>query len=224
MPPRLGAAEKRFSGLDFWTEMPKFHLSYTLSINVLGRPPCADAAATLCVASLLWRATSSQARLLVAEMQPLALPKGQGWAETQEPGPLQPGRGCRPSWVAQQGWQGAWQSHKRMCCLLVPHTQTWREATGESFNAGTDNRTSGLGKVPHHFGATVSIEPIQHTLPRGDGCAHASLLSSPALWQGRSHWRAGLWEPQLPSRLLCPARHQLWPWHSTGSPPGREVT
>lgn len=76
MPPRLEAAEKRFSGLDFWTEMPKFHLSYTLSINVLGRPPCTDAAATFHVASPLWQATSSGARLPVPKARPLMLPKG----------------------------------------------------------------------------------------------------------------------------------------------------
>lgn len=53
---------------------------------------------------------------------------------------------------------------------------------------GTDGSTSGLGKAPHHFGATVSIEPVRHTLPQGNGRAHASSLSSPALWWGRSHW------------------------------------
>lgn len=91
MPPRLGPAEKRFPGLDFWTEMPKFRLSFTLSINVPGRPPCADVAAILCVASPLWRATSSRAHLLVPEVEPLALPKVRGQAETQEPGPHSPG-------------------------------------------------------------------------------------------------------------------------------------
>jgi len=76
MPPRLGAAEKRFSGLDFWTEMPKFHLSFTLSINVPGRPLCADAAATLHVVSPLWQATSSGTRLPVPKVEALALPRG----------------------------------------------------------------------------------------------------------------------------------------------------
>lgn len=75
MPPRLGAAEKRFPGLDFWMEMPQFRLSYTLSINVPGRPPGADTVITLHVAPGHWQVTALGV-LCGGEMQTLMVPKG----------------------------------------------------------------------------------------------------------------------------------------------------
>lgn len=75
MPPRLGAAEKRFPGLDFWMEMPQFRLSYTLSTNVPGRPPGADTVVTLHVAPGRWWVTALRV-LCGAEMWPLVVPKG----------------------------------------------------------------------------------------------------------------------------------------------------
>ena len=85
---------------------------------------------------------------------------------------------------------------------------------------GTDSSTLGLGKAPHHFGVTVSIEPVMHVLPREDGRAHTSSPSSPVLRWGRSHWRAGLWEPQFPCRSL--AQHASGRGSSTAWSPSGE--
>lgn len=181
MPPRLGAAEKTFSGLDFWTEMPKFHLSFALSINVLGQPLGTDVAATPHMASPLWQVTSSGSCPPVPEAEPLALPK----AETQEPGPPQPRARLPTKPGGAAGWQRAGQSRKPR--WFPTHSPGEKPQERPLMREGTNGSTLGLGQGPHHFGAAASIKPAWHMPPWGDGRAHASSLSSPALQRGRSH-------------------------------------
>lgn len=224
MPPRLGAAEKRFSGLDFWTEMPKFHLSYTLSINVLGRPPCTDAAATLCVASLLWRATSSQAHLLVAEMQPLALPKGQGWAEIQEPGPRQLGRGCRLSWVAQQGGREPGRATSVCAACWFPIHRPGEKPQESPLMQGQTAEPRGWERPP------TILERQSPSNPSSTRCPEEMVMLThpccPLQHCGKADPTGELSFGSRSSPPACCAWHatSCGPGMAQGAPPGRGVT